>query len=75
LRNSDHVLIRRNAVNDGRGSGASVGIEVDADSDDNLISENTFVDAATDVIDNGTSNCWVGNTVGTGTVPPGGCDD
>jgi len=75
LQNSDGVLIQKNVVNDARGSGTSVGIELDANSDQNAIVKNTFVDAATDVIDGGTSNCWIGNTVGTGTVPTGGCDD
>ncbi len=75
LHNSDGVLIQKNIVNDSRGSGTSVGIELDGNSDQNLIVKNTFVDAATDVMDGGTSNCWIGNTVGTGTVPTGGCDD
>lgn len=74
VHNSDGVRIDGNIVNDARGSGTTVGIEVDGTSDDNLIKGNSFVDATTDVIDNGTSNCWVGNTVGTGTVPSGGCD-
>jgi nitrous oxidase accessory protein NosD len=75
LRNADGVLIQKNVVNDGRGSGTSVGIELDGNSDQNLMVKNTFVDAATDVMDGGTSNCWIGNTVGTGTVPAGGCGD
>jgi hypothetical protein len=74
LHNSDGVRIERNVANDARGSHPAVGIEIDATSDDNLIRKNSFSGAVTDVIDDGTSNCWNGNTVGTGTVPSDGCD-
>jgi hypothetical protein len=67
--------LQNNVVNDARGSLTVIGIEVDADSSGNLIRSNQFTDAATDVIDRGTSNCWVDNVVGSGTVPTAGCED
>jgi hypothetical protein len=51
LHDADEIVIQRNVVNDGRGSGTAVGIEVDGGSDDNLIKSNTFVDATTDVVE------------------------
>jgi nitrous oxidase accessory protein NosD len=71
--NSDGVRILANAVNDGQNSGALVGIELDATSDDNVIKKNSFMNAVTDILDNGTSNCWINNTFVTGTLPPDGC--
>jgi hypothetical protein len=36
------------------------------------VTSNTFVGARTDVLGNGTSSCWIGNTFTSGTVPSGG---
>jgi hypothetical protein len=68
------MRIERNLTNDSRGSTPAIGIQLDATSDDNVIKKNQFLDATLDVIDDGASNCWQGNTVETGTVPTGGCD-
>ena len=73
VHNSDGMRIERNFTNDSRGSTPAASIHLDATSDDNLIRLNEFTDAAVDVIDDGTSNCWQANTVETGTVPTGGC--
>ena len=74
VHNSDGMRIDRNVTNDSRGSMPAVGIELDATSDDNLISRNLFMDAAVDAVDAGASNCWQANTIESGTVPSGGCN-
>lgn len=48
----------------------TTGIEIDATSTDNLISGNHISGSVTDVVDNGTGNCWRNNTYTTGSVPP-----
>jgi nitrous oxidase accessory protein NosD len=68
VHNSDGVVIAQNVVNDARGSTPAVGIELDGTSDNNLVKKNFCSGAVTDVIDNGTGNCWLGNTYDTGTV-------
>ena len=70
VHNSDGVRLLRNVVysNDGNG------IVLDATSDENLLRANQISGSGgLDVVDDGTSNCWVGNTYGTGTPNPGGC--
>jgi hypothetical protein len=74
VRNSDGMRIERNGTLDQNGTLPAVGIELDSTSDDNLIRRNRFLDAAVEVIDNGTSNCWLDNELETGTAPTGGCD-
>ena len=45
------------------------GIEIDATSTDNLILANNISGSVTDVLDNGTGNCWRKNVFTTGSVP------
>lgn len=66
LHNSDGSQIRRNTV----GANTSVGIELDAGSDNNRVSGNEISGSPTDVLDSGTGNCWRGNSYTTGSVPP-----
>ncbi len=46
------------------------GIELDALSSGNTITQNTISGSVNDVVDNGTANCWRNNTYTTGSVPP-----
>jgi nitrous oxidase accessory protein NosD len=46
------------------------GIELDATSTGNLISGNDISGSVTDVVDEGTGNCWRNNTFTTGSVAP-----
>ena len=46
------------------------GINVDTNSDDNVIFHNNISGSTTDVADAGTGNCWKRNTFSTGSVPP-----
>jgi hypothetical protein len=68
LVNSDGVAIRSNGLTGGSGSGL-VGIDIDANSNRNLIQSNTWADGGTNTpfVDNGTGNCGSGNNF---TVPP-----
>jgi parallel beta-helix repeat protein len=67
LHNTDGIVVKDNVVTNSAGTG----IELDATSDGNRIVRNTVSGSGTaDVIDNGTGNCWKGNTFATGTVPP-----
>jgi parallel beta-helix repeat protein len=66
VHNTDGVLIRHNEV-----QGCVVrGIHLDANSDGNRIFANVAQSNGTDVLDEGTGNCWRRNTATTGTVPP-----
>jgi hypothetical protein len=68
LVNSDGVAIRSNGLTGGSGSGL-VGIDIDANSNRNLIQSNTWADGGTNTpfVDNGTGNCGSGNNFA---VPP-----
>ena len=72
LHNSDDAAIRSNVVSNVLG-GSTVGIEVDAGSDDNVLAQNKVDGYPTDVSDAGSSNCWRSNTFTTGSVPATGC--
>lgn len=62
LQNADGVRIRRSVIL-GRGTGStSRGIVVEVGSDDNLLLHNTLRSNQTDVVDDGASNCWRGNS-------------
>ena len=67
LVNSDGVAIRSDALTGGSGSGL-VGIDIDANSNRNLIQSNMWADSGTNTpfVDNGTGNCGSGNNF---TVP------
>jgi len=66
LHNSDGVRIIRNLV----AGNSQSGIEADPTSDDNLITNNTISGSPSDVVDDGSGNCWKHNAFGTGSVPP-----
>ena len=70
LHNSDGVRILHNSVTGLPGTSVS-GIELDLTSDDNLIVGNDISENTSDVVDNGTNNCWRNNTYTTG--PPASC--
>lgn len=72
LRNADGVAIRGNRVSD-TSFAAVVGIDIDANSDNNVLSQNTISGYPDDVRDLGASNCWRSNHFTTGTVPSTGC--
>ena len=65
LQGTSHALIAHNRlfVN------TDVGIEIEAGSNDNVLAGNTIDDSITDVLDNGTGNCWRNTTYTTGSVP------
>lgn len=71
LHNSDGVRLSHVGVLGP--SGPSVGIELDAGSDDNRVLFAAVGGNLTDVIDNGSSNCWKGTSFTTGSIPTGGC--
>jgi hypothetical protein len=59
LQNADGVRVWRNII---AWSGIGTGIAVDADSDGNRFLKNWFRSAqGTDVVDDGTGNCWKAN--------------
>jgi len=68
LHNSDGVRVLHNSVTGLPGTTVS-GIELDGTSDDNLIVGNDISENTSDVVDNGTNNCWRNNTYTTG-IPP-----
>ena len=67
LHNSDGVRLLHNSVTGLPGT-TLTGIELDATSDDNLIVGNTISENTSDVVDNGTNNCWRNNQYTTGSV-------
>ena len=69
LADADGTRIIGNDVQDN----GTAGISVDSGSDENLLVGNRVTGSATDVSDAGVSNCWIGNSFTTGTVPTGGC--
>jgi parallel beta-helix repeat protein len=67
LHNSDGIRVVGNTVQGTQG----IGIELDATSDGNRILQNEIAGSGTaDVADQGSGNCWKGNTFTTGSVPP-----
>jgi len=66
LRGTSGALVRDNEFVDN----TSVGIALDAASTGNAIVHNRISGSATDVVDDGTSNCWRNNSFATGSVPP-----
>ena len=73
LRNSDRARIEHNLASDPVGALPAAGIALDGTSDENVLINNVISGSATDVIDDGSSNCWRKTTFATGTIPPGGC--
>jgi parallel beta-helix repeat protein len=66
LQATSGALVERNHVFDN----ATSGINVDTNSNDNVIFRNNVSGSTTDVADAGTGNCWKNNTFMTGSVPP-----
>jgi nitrous oxidase accessory protein NosD len=73
LRNSDRARIEHNLVSDPDGALPMAGIALDGASDENLLIKNVVSGSVTDVIDDGSSNCWRKTKFTTGAIPPGGC--
>ncbi|TMA81438.1 MAG: hypothetical protein E6J77_17080 [Deltaproteobacteria bacterium] len=69
LHNSDGARLLHNSVTGLPGTTAT-GIELDATSDGNVIAGNSIEENVTDVLDNGSGNCWRNNHFTTGSVPP-----
>jgi parallel beta-helix repeat protein len=67
LHNSDGVRLLHNSVTGLPGTTVT-GIELDGTSDDNVIVGNTISENTSDVLDNGTNNCWRNNQYTTGSV-------
>ena len=65
LRGTSGAVVHDNDLVDN----VSVGIGLDAASSQNAIVRNRISGSATDVVDDGTSNCWRNNTFTTGSVP------
>src|SRR5262249_12690450 len=55
------------------GTTPNAGIHLDAASSDNGIFTNNISGYNTDVLDDGTNNCWRRNTFITGSIPSSGC--
>jgi hypothetical protein len=65
LVNSDGLRIKKNTVQSPTGGSGTVGIELDATSDANLVTANEWISGNpmdTAYIDNGSDNCARGNT-------------
>jgi hypothetical protein len=60
-------------VNAANGLAADVGIRVDATSNGNRLSGNELTGSGTDLLDQGSGNCWRKNVFITGTLPPFNC--
>jgi len=73
LKNSSHIRVQSSYVNALDNTSPIVGIHLDATSSDNGIFTNNVSGYNTDVLDDGTNNCWRGNTFITGSVPSSGC--
>ncbi len=69
LHNSDGVHLLHNSVTGLPGTTVT-GIELDATSDGNVVAGNSIDENVTDVLDNGSANCWRNNHFTTGSVPP-----
>jgi len=73
LINSSHVRVEGSYVNDAAAPNPNVGIHLDATSSHNSIFLNKISGYDSDVLDDGTNNCWRGNSFVTGSIPSGGC--
>lgn len=74
LRASDGTAIRANTVRTYPSQVVGItGIDLDADSDDNVLAQDKVSGYVTDVSDAGSSNCWRSTTFDTGSIPAGGC--
>ena len=73
LINSSHVRVQGSYINALDGTTPNAGIHLDAASSDNGIFTNKVSGYNTDVLDDGTNNCWRRNTFITGSVPSSGC--
>ncbi len=69
IHNSDGVLIKENTVT----NNVSKGIHLDAPSDNNVVRDNTFTGHTTDILNDGTGNCFSGNTYTTSSGPIDPC--
>ncbi len=69
VHNADNILISGNTVTDN----ASIGLHLDSTSDDNQIRDNLLSGNTTDIQNNGSNNCFEGNTYSTSIGPINTC--